>query len=52
MQDNKNKKYALKKISKMNAFVIDEALKQISVMEKLLHPNLIRVFGYNYNQEA
>lgn len=52
VQDNKNKKYALKKISKMNAFVIDEALKQISVMEKLLHPNLIRVFGYNYNQEA
>lgn len=27
VQDNKNKKYALKKISKMNAFVIDEALK-------------------------
>lgn len=27
VQDNKNRKYAMKKISKMNAFVIDEAIR-------------------------
>ena len=36
----------------MNDFVIDEALNEISVMEKLLHPNLIRVFKTRYDSEA
>lgn len=49
VQDNKGKKYAMKKISNMNAFVIEEAMKEIKVMEKLLHPNLIRVYDSYYS---
>lgn len=51
VQDSKGRKYALKKI-KMNAFIIDEAMNEIKVMEKLLHPNLIRVFDSTYDQDA
>lgn len=49
--DSKGKKYALKKVQ-VNPFKVDEALKEIEVMNKLKHPNLINVYGSYYdNQE-
>lgn len=44
--DLKDKKYALKKVQ-VNPFRTEEAMAEISVMSKLLHPNLIRIYDYS-----
>lgn len=41
----KGKKYALKRVQ-VNPFRIDEALKEIEVMENCKHPNLMHIYTY------
>ena len=50
VSDERNRKYALKKVE-VNAFTAEDALKEIEVLKKIKHPNLINIKDYNY-QEA
>jgi NIMA (never in mitosis gene a)-related kinase len=45
VEDNKGKRYALKKI-RIDPFNIEESEKEIDVMKKLSHHNLVKIYDY------
>lgn len=48
-KDHKDRLYALKNIH-VDPFQIDQALKEIEIMKKFLHPNLIRIYESEFNE--
>lgn len=46
--DSKNRNFALKKIH-VDPFENDQALKEIDVMKKLIHPNVVRIFNSHFD---
>jgi serine/threonine protein kinase len=43
IKDSKDRSYALKKIH-VDPFEVDQALKEIEVMKKFVHPNLVKIY--------
>ena len=43
VKDGKDRSFALKKIN-VNPFEVDQALKEIDIMQKFVHPNLVKIY--------
>ena len=51
VKDSKERYFALKRIH-VNPFEGDQALKEIEVMKKFVHPNLIKVYDSHFDEES
>jgi serine/threonine protein kinase len=51
VKDSKERSFALKRIH-VNPFEGDQALKEIEVMKKFVHPNLIRIYDSHFDEES
>ncbi len=51
VKDGKDKSFALKRIH-VNPFEGDQALKEIEVMKKFVHPNLIKIYDSHFDEES
>lgn len=50
IKDNKDRPFALKKIH-VDPFEVEQALKEIEVMKKFVHPNLVRIFDSHFDEQ-
>lgn len=48
VKDSKERLFALKRVH-VNPFDGDQALKEIEVMKKFVHPNLIKIYDSNFD---
>lgn len=51
IRDNKDRPFALKKIH-VDPFEVEQALKEIEVMKKFVHPNLVRIHDSSFDEES
>ena len=49
VKDNKDRSYALKKIH-VDPFEVDQALKEIEVMKKFVHANLVKIYDSHFDE--
>lgn len=49
IRDSKDRAYALKKIH-VDPFEVDQALKEIDVMKKFVHPNLVKIYDSHFDE--
>ena len=50
VRDSKERSFALKRIH-VNPFEGDQALKEIEVMKKFVHPNLIKIYDSLFDEQ-
>jgi len=48
VKDTKDRSFALKRIH-VNPFEVDQALKEIDIMQKFVHPNLVRIYESHFD---
>jgi NIMA (never in mitosis gene a)-related kinase len=48
VKDLKGKSFALKRIH-VNPFEVDQALKEIDIMKKFVHPNLVKIYESHFD---
>lgn len=48
VKDSKDKSFALKRIH-VDPFEVDQALKEIEIMKKFVHPNLVKIQEYHFD---
>ena len=49
VKDSKDRNFALKRIH-VDPFEVDQALKEIDVMKKFVHPNLVKIYQYHFDE--
>ncbi len=50
IRDNKDRPYALKKIH-VDPFEVEGALKEIDVMKKFVHPNIVKIYDSHFDEQ-
>jgi serine/threonine protein kinase len=48
-KDSKNRSFALKRI-RVDPFEVEQALKEIEVMKKFVHPNLVKIYDSSFDE--
>lgn len=48
VKDSKDRSFALKRIH-VDPFEVDQALKEIDIMQKFVHQNLVKIYEYHFD---